>query len=133
MFFIYFSLIIILYNIVYDQTLPIINLIDFFTVGVTVALAWPLPDEPLYKITEQLLDKTKYIEKQRIDQIKEEIMQNRIDKLGNVTQKPTTTTKYGNQTLTKPSSSNLKPNKINKIFLSPLNWDKNDWSTVIKK
>lgn len=111
---------------VYDQTLPIVTLIDIFTVGVTVAIAWPLPDEPLYKIHEQLLDKYKNAEKDRIDEIKQELMENRIDKV-NVTQKPT---KYGNQTL---MSNKIDPTQINKIFLSPLKWDSNDWSTVIKK
>lgn len=114
----------------YDQTLPIISLIDIFTIGVTVAIAWPLPDEPLYKIHEQLLDKYKLVENERIDQIKQELLQEKADKLPNVKHEPIINNKYTNQTV---GPSKVNPTKLNKIFFSPLSWDRNDWSTVIKK
>lgn len=40
----------------YDQTIPIVATQLLFTVGVTCALAFELPSEPLYKITQQLRD-----------------------------------------------------------------------------
>lgn len=105
--------------------MPIVSLIDIFTIGVTVSIAWPLPDEPLYKIHEELLDKYKLVEQDRLDQIKQELIQEKADKLANITHSTTNNiqsqTKYANKT------------QINKIFLSPLSWDRNDWSTVIKK
>lgn len=38
----------------YDQTMPIVAAQMLFTIGVTVALAFELPDKPLHHITEQL-------------------------------------------------------------------------------
>lgn len=39
---------------VYDQTIPIVAAQLLFTVGVTCALAFELPSEPIYKITQKL-------------------------------------------------------------------------------
>ena len=39
---------------VYDQTIPIVGAQLLFTVGVTCALAFELPSEPIYKITQKL-------------------------------------------------------------------------------
>ena len=39
---------------VYDQTIPIVAAQLLFTVGVTCALAFELPSEPIYQITEKL-------------------------------------------------------------------------------
>jgi hypothetical protein len=40
--------------IVYDQTIPVVAAQLLFTVGVTCALAFELPSEPIYKITQKL-------------------------------------------------------------------------------
>lgn len=42
--------------LVYDQTIPIVAAQLLFTVGVTCALAFELPSEPLYHITNKLRD-----------------------------------------------------------------------------
>jgi hypothetical protein len=39
---------------VYDQTIPIVAAQILFTIGVTCALAFELPSEPIYKITQKL-------------------------------------------------------------------------------
>ncbi|XP_063709313.1 uncharacterized protein LOC134837850 [Culicoides brevitarsis] len=111
------------FQVVYDQTIPIINLIDIFTIGVTVAIAWALPSEPLYKIHEQILDKYKQVETNRIDEIKQELLQEKMDKVANIKHEPKYPT---NQTTT--TSDN-----VNHLYLTPLNWNKNDWATVIQR
>uniref|UniRef100_A0A336M7N1 CSON013180 protein n=1 Tax=Culicoides sonorensis TaxID=179676 RepID=A0A336M7N1_CULSO len=110
------------FQVVYDQTLPIINLIDIFTIGVTVAIAWALPSEPLYKIHQEILDKYKEEETKRIDEIKQELMQ---DKVANIKHEPKNPNKYMNST--------KNDNQINHLYLTPLNWNQNDWATVIKR
>lgn len=108
----------------YDQTIPIINLIDIFTIGVTVAIAWALPSEPLYKIHAQIFDKYKEEETKRIDQIKQELIEEKMDKVANIKHESKTPI-YLNQTKIS--------DKINHLYLTPLNWNKNDWATVIQR
>lgn len=110
---------------VYDQTLPIISLTDIFTIGVTVAIAWALPSEPLYKIHQEILDKYKEEEVKRIDEIKQELMQEKMDKVANIKHEPKVS--YPNQTKIDGDD------KINHLYLTPLNWNKNDWESVIQR
>lgn len=112
---------------VYDQTIPIINLIDIFTIGVTVAMAWALPSDPLYKITEQLFDNYKKEETKRIDEIKGELIKNKMDSnVANIEHVMKNTTLNRNDV-------NVKDDGINHIYLTPLNWNQNDWKSVINR
>lgn len=63
-------------------------------------------------------------EKSRIDQIKQELMQEKMDKVANIKHEPKNTT-YSN----KADISD----KINHLYLTPLNWNKNDWASVIQR
>lgn len=45
-----------LFLAVYDQTIPVVGAQLLFTVGVTCALAFELPSEPIYHITQKLRD-----------------------------------------------------------------------------
>lgn len=40
----------------YDQTMPVAAAQLLFTIGVTVALAYELPDKPIYRITQEIKD-----------------------------------------------------------------------------
>lgn len=43
-----------LFQTAYDQTMPIVAAQLLFTIGVTVALAYELPDKPVYRITQEI-------------------------------------------------------------------------------
>ncbi|XP_065078946.1 uncharacterized protein LOC135701927 [Ochlerotatus camptorhynchus] len=46
------------FQVVYDQTIPIIGNTRLFTVGITIAMAWQLPSVSIFEISKMLQEKT---------------------------------------------------------------------------